>query len=159
MRRLPLIFLCVSFLTGGAMCEVCLCECKCPSLRPARQTDTQKPRRSRGSRLRLEESLPEIVEHPRDLAVFKGEPATLDCRAQGRPRPIIEWYRNGERVETSEDHPQSQRTLLPHGSLFFYQLNPGRRGARSDEGVYTCVARNPLGIVQSRNASLYVACE
>ncbi|XP_072094474.1 roundabout homolog 1 isoform X2 [Mobula birostris] len=108
------------------------------------------------SRLRLDESPPEIVEHPTDLAVFRGEPATLNCRAEGRPQPVIEWYRNGERVETSKDDPQSQRTLLPHGSLFFYQLNQGRKG-KSDEGIYTCVARNHLGYALSKNASLYVA--
>ncbi|XP_067827155.1 roundabout homolog 1 [Heptranchias perlo] len=109
-----------------------------------------------GSRLRLDESPPEIIEHPTDLAVFRGEPATLNCRAEGRPQPLIEWYRNGERVETSKDDPQSQRTLLPHGSLFFYQLNQGRKG-KSDEGIYTCVARNHLGYALSKNASLYVA--
>ncbi|XP_078054972.1 roundabout homolog 1 [Mustelus asterias] len=109
-----------------------------------------------GSRPRLDESPPLIVEHPTDLAVCRGEPATLNCRAEGKPQPVIEWYRNGERVETSKDDPQSQRTLLPHGSLFFYQLNQGRKG-KSDEGVYTCVARNHLGYVVSRNASLYVA--
>ncbi|XP_060702920.1 roundabout homolog 1 isoform X1 [Hemiscyllium ocellatum] len=109
-----------------------------------------------GSRLRLDESPPLIIEHPTDLAVCRGEPATLNCRAEGKPPPVIEWYRNGERVETSEDDPQSQRTLLPHGSLFFYQLNQGRKG-KSDEGIYTCVARNRLGYVVSNNASLYVA--
>ncbi|XP_041030493.1 roundabout homolog 1 isoform X1 [Carcharodon carcharias] len=109
-----------------------------------------------GFRPRLDEYPPLIIEHPTDLAVCRGEPATLNCRAEGRPQPVIEWYRNGERVETSEDDPQSQRTLLPHGSLFFYQLSQGRKG-KSDEGVYTCVARNHLGYVVSRNASLYVA--
>ncbi|XP_055516807.1 roundabout homolog 1 isoform X2 [Leucoraja erinacea] len=108
------------------------------------------------SRLRLDESPPEIVEHPTDLAVFWGEPATLNCRAEGRPHPVIEWYRNGERVETSNDDPLSHRTLLPHGSLFFFQVIQRRKG-KSDEGIYTCVARNHLGNALSKNASLYVA--
>ncbi|XP_078282905.1 roundabout homolog 1 isoform X2 [Rhinoraja longicauda] len=108
------------------------------------------------SRLRLGDSPPEIAEHPTDLAVFWGEPATLNCRAEGRPHPVIEWYRNGERVETSNDDPLSHRTLLPHGSLFFFQVSQRRKG-KSDEGIYTCVARNHLGYALSRNASLYVA--
>ncbi|XP_067909938.1 roundabout homolog 1 isoform X2 [Heterodontus francisci] len=126
-------------------------------MRGSRHLHSFKPSyRSRSSRLRLDESPPLIIEHPTDLAVCRGEPATLNCRAEGRPQPIIEWYRNGERVETSMDDHLSQRTLLPHGSLFFLQLNQGRKG-KSDEGVYTCVARNHLGYDVSKNASLYVA--
>ncbi|XP_078282906.1 roundabout homolog 1 isoform X3 [Rhinoraja longicauda] len=140
--------------------KVCRCQCTCPLDRPLRGTrhlHSFKPsHRSRNSRLRLGDSPPEIAEHPTDLAVFWGEPATLNCRAEGRPHPVIEWYRNGERVETSNDDPLSHRTLLPHGSLFFFQVSQRRKG-KSDEGIYTCVARNHLGYALSRNASLYVA--
>ncbi|XP_051895873.1 roundabout homolog 4 isoform X2 [Pristis pectinata] len=154
------LLLYLSLFAGAESSKVCRCQCTCPLDRPLRGTrhlHSFKPSyRSRNSRLRLDESPPEIIEHPTDLAVFRGEPATLNCRAEGRPQPIIEWYRNGERVETSKDDPLSQRTLLPHGSLFFYQLNQGRKG-KSDEGIYTCVARNHLGYALSKNASLYVA--
>ncbi|TRY72934.1 hypothetical protein DNTS_001128 [Danionella cerebrum] len=110
------------------------------------------------SRLRQEDSPPRIVEHPSDLIVSKGEPATLNCKAEGRPTPTIEWYKDGERVETDKDDPRSHRVLLPSGSLFFLRIVHGRR-SKPDEGAYVCVARNYLGEAVSRNASLEVACK
>ena len=111
-----------------------------------------------GSRLRQEDSAPRIVEHPSDLIVSKGEPATLNCKAEGRPTPTVEWYKDGERVETDKDDSRSHRMLLPSGSLFFLRIVHGRR-SKPDEGAYVCVARNYLGEAISRNASLEVACE
>ncbi|XP_041850026.1 roundabout homolog 2-like isoform X2 [Melanotaenia boesemani] len=109
-----------------------------------------------GYRARFEDSAPRIVEDPSDLIVSKGEPATLNCKAEGRPTPSIEWYKDGERVETDKDDPRSHRMLLPSGSLFFLRIVHGRRN-KPDEGIYTCVARNYLGEAISRNASLEVA--
>ncbi|XP_048350527.1 roundabout homolog 2 isoform X5 [Sphaerodactylus townsendi] len=109
-----------------------------------------------GSRLRQEDFPPRIVEHPSDVIVSKGEPTTLNCKAEGRPSPTIEWYKDGERVETDKDDPRSHRMLLPSGSLFFLRIVHGRR-SKPDEGSYVCVARNYLGEAVSRNASLEVA--
>ncbi|KAG7516825.1 roundabout-like 2-like [Solea senegalensis] len=109
-----------------------------------------------GSRLRQEDSPPRVVEHPSDLIVSKGEPATLNCKAEGRPAPTVEWYKDGERVETDRDNPRSHRMLLPSGSLFFLRIVHGRR-SKPDDGSYVCVARNYLGEAVSRNASLEVA--
>uniref|UniRef100_A0A8C1P9B2 Roundabout, axon guidance receptor, homolog 3 (Drosophila) n=1 Tax=Cyprinus carpio TaxID=7962 RepID=A0A8C1P9B2_CYPCA len=108
------------------------------------------------SRPRLDDVPPRIVEDPSDLIVSKGEPATLNCKAEGRPMPTVEWYKDGEHVETDKDDPRSHRMLLPSGSLFFLRIVHGRR-SKPDEGVYTCVARNYLGEAVSRNASLEVA--
>ncbi|XP_060106911.1 roundabout homolog 4 [Heteronotia binoei] len=108
-----------------------------------------------GSKSRSEEFEPQIIGHPSDLVVGLNQPATLNCRATGNPPPTIEWYRNGERVETTKDDATAQPTLLPDGSLFFLQLS--QKKGKSDEGVYNCVARNHLGTVMSKNASLYVA--
>ncbi|XP_078787176.1 roundabout homolog 3 isoform X4 [Oryzias latipes] len=109
-----------------------------------------------GSRPRIEDAAPRIVENPSDLIVSKGEPATLNCKAEGRPTPTVEWYKDGERVETDREDPRSHRMLLPSGSLFFLRIVHGRR-SKPDEGVYVCVARNYLGEAVSRNASLEVA--
>uniref|UniRef100_A0A8D3BN76 Roundabout, axon guidance receptor, homolog 2 (Drosophila) n=1 Tax=Scophthalmus maximus TaxID=52904 RepID=A0A8D3BN76_SCOMX len=104
----------------------------------------------------IEDFPPRIVEHPSDLIVSKGEPATLNCKAEGRPTPTVEWYKDGERVETDRDNPRSHRMLLPSGSLFFLRIVHGRR-SKPDDGSYVCVARNYLGEAVSRNASLEVA--
>lgn len=96
------------------------------------------------------------MEHPSDLIVSKGEPATLNCKAEGRPTPTVEWYKDGERVETDRDDSRSHRMLLPTGSLFFLKIVHGRR-SKPDEGSYVCVARNYLGEAVSHNASLEVA--
>uniref|UniRef100_A0A8C6Q5B2 Roundabout guidance receptor 2 n=1 Tax=Nothobranchius furzeri TaxID=105023 RepID=A0A8C6Q5B2_NOTFU len=109
-----------------------------------------------GSRLRQEDFPPRILEHPSDLVVSKGEPATLNCKAEGRPTPTVEWYKDGERVETDRENPRSHRMLLPSGSLFFLRIVHGRR-SRPDDGIYVCIARNYLGEAVSRNASLEVA--
>uniref|UniRef100_A0A9J7Z6Z4 Roundabout guidance receptor 3 n=1 Tax=Cyprinus carpio carpio TaxID=630221 RepID=A0A9J7Z6Z4_CYPCA len=109
-----------------------------------------------GSRPRLDDIPPRITEDPSDLIVSKGEPATLNCKAEGQPTPTVEWYKDGEHVETDKDDPRSHRMLLPSGSLFFLRIVHGRR-SKPDEGVYTCVARNYLGEAVSQNASLEVA--
>ncbi|XP_062995574.1 roundabout homolog 4 [Elgaria multicarinata webbii] len=107
-----------------------------------------------GSKSRSEELVPQIIGHPSDLVVRSDKPATLNCRATGNPKPTIEWYRNGEYVETSKGDATSQPTLLLDGSLFFLRLS--QKKGKSDEGVYNCVAKNHLGTAISRNASLYV---
>ncbi|KAM8927627.1 roundabout homolog 4 [Pelodytes ibericus] len=142
--------------------QVNYCQCGEPTHRggvpPHRETrhlhhhGSRRRHRTRGSKARSAEFPPRITDHPSDLVVWRNQPATLNCRAEANPEPTIEWYRNGEYVETSNDDQHPQRSLLPGGSLFFYLLK-----AKSDEGIYTCVARNHLGKALSRNASLYIA--
>lgn len=109
-----------------------------------------------GSKIRAEETLPHIVHHPSDVVVKIGSPATLSCRADGSPKPTIEWLRNGQPLENTKAEGQMPPMVLSEGSLFFLSVGGGRRG-QSHEGVYTCVARNNAGSATSRNASLYIA--
>ncbi|XP_073929011.1 roundabout homolog 2 isoform X13 [Castor canadensis] len=141
--RLELLFVLMLFLSG-------------PTLSKLTRTPWKGKPWKGGSRLRQEDFPPRIVEHPSDVIVSKGEPTTLNCKAEGRPTPTIEWYKDGERVETDKDDPRSHRMLLPSGSLFFLRIVHGRR-SKPDEGSYVCVARNYLGEAVSRNASLEVA--
>ncbi|XP_074467231.1 roundabout homolog 4 isoform X2 [Sebastes fasciatus] len=115
-----------------------------------------RPHRKKGTRVHAQETAPRIVHQPSDVVVKVGNPATLSCRAEGSPKPYIEWLRNGQPVKTAKgDGHWSQPIVLSEGSIFFLSVG-GKRG-QSHEGVYTCVATSSAGKATSRNASLYVA--
>uniref|UniRef100_A0A8C6LAQ0 Ig-like domain-containing protein n=1 Tax=Nothobranchius furzeri TaxID=105023 RepID=A0A8C6LAQ0_NOTFU len=111
---------------------------------------------SGGSRVWAEEIPPRIVHQPSDVVVKVGQTATLFCRAEGSPKPTVEWLRNGQPLETAKAEGQLQPMVLSEGSLFFWNAGGGRHGP-SHEGVYTCVARNSVGVVISQNASIHLA--
>ncbi|XP_061704766.1 neogenin-like isoform X2 [Cydia pomonella] len=94
---------------------------------------------------------PRIKEHPADTIVGRSEPATLRCVAEGKPKPTIQWYKDGVPLAPT-DHPH--RVLLEDGLLF---LRVMRGKKENDEGVYWCVARNSAGEAVSKNATLTIA--
>jgi len=109
--------------------------------------------------LAVPDNNPRIVEHPEDVYVARNEPATLNCKAEGDPTPVITWYRDGQLVTTADDNPLSHRMLLPTGQLFFLRVVQSEPGRRSDDGMYYCKATNPVtgNSAVSREVSLSVA--
>uniref|UniRef100_A0A3B3BXI1 Roundabout, axon guidance receptor, homolog 4 (Drosophila) n=1 Tax=Oryzias melastigma TaxID=30732 RepID=A0A3B3BXI1_ORYME len=95
---------------------------------------------------------------PSDVVVKAGNPATLSCRADGSPKPTIQWLRNAQPLRTREGDGQLQPMVLSDGNLFFLSVGGARRGS-SHEGVYSCVASNSAGKAVSRNASLHIALQ
>ncbi|KAJ8034791.1 Roundabout-like 2 [Holothuria leucospilota] len=100
---------------------------------------------------RTENSAPVITVHPEDQVVPKDAPTTLNCRADGYPKPEILWYKDREPLDLNNLH----YNLLPNGNLFLVAVRQSR--SQSDDGVYQCEARNRLGVARSNNATLTVA--
>ncbi|KAM7374897.1 hypothetical protein PAMP_007531 [Pampus punctatissimus] len=163
------------FFTWVESCQKCKCQDICPTeLELDKRSKTRvtehvrhgvghqhtphrsRPHRRKASRVRGDETLPRIVHHPSDVVVSVGNPATLSCRAEGNPKPTIEWLHNGLLLKTAKGDGHLQPIHLSEDSLFFLSVEGGRHG-QSHEGVYTCVARNSAGRAISRNASLYIA--
>ncbi|KAM3966923.1 netrin receptor DCC [Aphomia sociella] len=94
---------------------------------------------------------PRIKEHPSNTVSGRSEPATLRCVVEGRPKPTVQWFKDGLPLPQAED---GHRVLLEDG-LLFLRVNRGKK--ESDEGIYWCVARNIAGEAISHNASLNVA--
>ena len=67
----------------------------------------------------------EILEHPEDVTVLSGEPASLQCRASGE----VNWYKDGIRMRTED---RRDIVSLPDGSLFFLTTS------EADTGLYHC---------------------
>jgi len=101
------------------------------------------------------DTVPVIIENPRNISVIRNEPVTLNCKATGEPEPIIEWFKEGLGVKTAPQDPQSHRILLPDGSLFFLRAELGRK--EQDSGTYWCRASNAAGTAISQNASIQIA--
>ncbi|XP_026731821.1 neogenin-like isoform X3 [Trichoplusia ni] len=101
--------------------------------------------------IKAQSRAPRIKEHPADTIVGRSEPATLRCVSEGKPKPTIQWYKDGSPLAPT-DHPH--RVLLEDGLLF---LRVMRGKKENDEGVYWCVARNSVGEAVSKNATLTIA--
>jgi roundabout axon guidance receptor 2 len=72
---------------------------------------------------------------PQDLSVKEGQDATLRCQVEGDPLPEISWSRDSE----SSRDLDSRAVTDQQGNLRIYSV------LSSDEGLYTCTARNPAG--------------
>ncbi|CAF99573.1 unnamed protein product, partial [Tetraodon nigroviridis] len=88
---------------------------------------------------------------PRHVTVTRREAVVLDCHARGEAPVDVRWLKNGARVA------QNQRVyLLANGSLYISEVE-SRRGDKSDEGLYQCLAQNRHGAILSQKARLTIA--
>ena len=64
------------------------------------------------------------------------EPVALDCRAEGRPTPLVYWLKEGRAEPLA---PGGRHTLGTNGSLVLSRPRPG------DQGYYACGAVSAAG--------------
>ena len=82
----------------------------------------------------------------------RGQPVTLNCKAEGSPPPRIDWFKEGLPLSAAAG---PQRFFLHGSSLYFVEVIQNRK--EDDAGVYWCEASNEHGTARSRNASLQIA--
>ncbi|XP_044727463.1 basement membrane-specific heparan sulfate proteoglycan core protein-like isoform X3 [Chrysoperla carnea] len=91
------------------------------------------------------QSKPEItIQPPGERIILKeGERLRLECRARGEPQPTVAWSFNPRQeigLRLNNVNVERQLTAVHEISAV----------TRDDQGLYTCVARNPAGITEER---------
>ncbi|KAJ8377688.1 hypothetical protein AAFF_G00254690 [Aldrovandia affinis] len=81
---------------------------------------------------------PYWVEKPTNLIVAPDENGRLVCRANGTPKPTVQWLVNGEPIEVARPNPSRQ---VSGDSLIFRSVQVG------SSAVYQCNASNDYGYV------------
>ncbi|KAM6943598.1 protogenin A [Xenentodon cancila] len=92
-----------------------------------------------------------FIKEPHDVTVMRKEAVILDCQAHGEASVDIRWLKNGVKLVENE-----RVYLLSNGSLFISEVE-SRRGDKSDEGCYQCLAQNKFGTILSQKAHLTIA--
>ncbi|XP_030642448.1 matrix-remodeling-associated protein 5 [Chanos chanos] len=75
----------------------------------------------------------------RDVTIYLGEMANLECNAQGLPTPQISWTLPNRAVVRTVSGTEQRVMLLANGTLQIKQTS------YHDRGVYKCVASNVAG--------------
>ncbi len=75
---------------------------------------------------------------PSNTYINVGDDVTLECNVYGIPGPTIEWYKDGEALETGDFY-----NVSPTGSLTIQNV------ITEDAGIYQCVADNTLENLQA----------
>lgn len=79
----------------------------------------------------------------RNQTARRGEPAVLQCEAQGEKPIGILWNMNNKRLDTKSDSRYTIREeILANGVLSDLSI---KRTERSDSALFTCVATNAFG--------------
>ncbi|KAM6949954.1 protogenin A [Lycodopsis pacificus] len=92
-----------------------------------------------------------FIKEPHDVTVMRREAVILDCQAHGESPIDVRWLKNGVKVVENE-----RVYHLSNGSLYISEVE-SRRGDKSDEGLYQCLAQNKYGAILSQKARLTIA--
>lgn len=75
------------------------------------------------------------------MNVTEGELVTLECQISGHPAPVIMWFREDYKIETSIDFQISYENGLAQLVI--------REAFAEDSGRFTCTATNEAGTVST----------
>ncbi|XP_069030563.1 protogenin A [Embiotoca jacksoni] len=92
-----------------------------------------------------------FLKEPVDVTIMRKEAVFFNCQARGEAPIDVRWLKNGVKVVESE-----RVYLLSNGSLYISEVE-SRRGDKSDEGFYQCLAQNQYGAILSQKARLTIA--
>uniref|UniRef100_A0A8C8EXZ8 Protogenin n=1 Tax=Oncorhynchus tshawytscha TaxID=74940 RepID=A0A8C8EXZ8_ONCTS len=92
-----------------------------------------------------------FIKEPHDVTVMRKDPIILDCQAHGESPIAIRWLKNGVKVVEND-----RVYILSNGSLSIPEVE-SRRGDKSDEGFYQCLAQNKYGAILSQKVCLTIA--
>ena len=85
---------------------------------------------------------PTFVSAPRNTkAIGEGGTVTMDCAANGEPKPYVTWLKDGSTIDLN--HLDSRFTRVGEGSLQIRNVHVG------DEGTYQCRAENSEDSIDS----------
>nr|XP_046238165.1 striated muscle preferentially expressed protein kinase isoform X3 [Scatophagus argus] len=86
----------------------------------------------------------------KDHVLLEGEPVTLTCLPAGSPHPEVTWMKDRKPLEADDRisliaHPDGRQLLMI------------MKSSRRDDGVYECVATNPIATITT-SCTLSIAC-
>lgn len=84
-----------------------------------------------------------FVKYPEDIDTIVGKPFTLRCEVEGEHQPTISWNKDNKSLDN--DH-----VIIRKESIRI------RSAVSSDQGTYTCVAKNKIGMVAESSAKVTV---
>ncbi|XP_067629924.1 neogenin isoform X2 [Eurosta solidaginis] len=81
---------------------------------------------------------PKFIKSPKDKSAHEKEELELECAIRGKPKPLIQWLKNGDVIT-----PNTYMQLVGGHNLRILGL------LQSDAGMFQCVGTNPAGSVQA----------
>ncbi|KAL1492741.1 hypothetical protein ABEB36_010948 [Hypothenemus hampei] len=111
-----------------------------PGMYQCRASNTLKTRYS-SAQLRVLAFQPSFKKYPLESETYaaEGGNVTIKCHPEAAPRPRFIWKKDG--IEIAHG---GHRKIFENGNLLLSPVS------RDDEGVYTCIASNELGLAESR---------
>ena len=87
---------------------------------------------------------PSITLPTKSYNITEGNDMDLFCRSDGRPPPIVTWFKTGGLSHSA--YPRDQHLIISNAN-------------RSEAGTYTCTAANGIGKKATASMDVIVFCE